>query len=288
MERLTDQSLPLKPLVALVDHQYLHEGIDEHIQKSFSWVTVSLSDGVEALTNLLSFNYQIEQKREGISCIRKGILKTRWFEKRQYHRPAVVVLFSDWSSAAGDPTSWAAFAHASNHLRRVLRDRHTRIVIAVLEGNVSNELPPDRANMIARESGIDPRNIVVLQVEASKLTLKSLESLTSHVCAQLDTYFTRVSESVLSKHKEKTGHESSFIVNARTAIKLAAVLEASDNWVRSVSLYDEALQYLLQIPLTGDFPIQLFIEIRTIAELVHTRVSRHTYLLHIYCDAVLA
>jgi hypothetical protein len=264
-----EQHLPLRPLIALVGCIQFHNSLQSYFTSHLSMVAISLANGPQDLARLLTIAGRQKSGLEREDVQRKGILRSDWLEKHQRRRPAVVLYLVLQAKAAGDPSSWAALVAEIGALRVAAQARAVRIMVAVLrEREHEGELPADRASMIARQAGIDASSVVSLNPSADKEDLASLGQL---IRAQAVAHYAAEAQRRLAKYSGT--NLPSVDHNLKAAFKLAALAEARLEWTEAARLYGEAFQYVPQLAVAGAAPLQRFLEIRAVAELINYRVS---------------
>lgn len=215
----------------------------------------------------------------------KGILRVDWIQEHQSRYPSVAVLTISREDAAGGPSAWASLVSTLSMLTAACKPRGIYIVIVVIAGNAGNaDLPEDRAMMVCRQAGI----------ERSRLLQCALISTRSDIDGGLGLSFrpedrTRLKDVVsmeASRHynadsQRRLANPDSSLPplsdRLSRGIKLGALAEMRNDWESAERLYLAAYNLIPQAASSestddGDLPVQKFLELRALAQLITFRV----------------
>jgi hypothetical protein len=280
MALLSNQYAPLKPVIAIIGDEASKQTLTAYLKHQFipQLNVISCVDAAEFASCLAPPNQQSKQHVEAHQQqeqSRKGILRADWLDKHQTRRPAVALVLVPRHHATGDPSAWATLAANLDAIRGLTKPTKIKVVIAVVQPTTtggdtsttsSTSLPDDRTTMLARHSGAD-RNCVILYEGNNEASMRSLGVLLQ---AQAAVFYSTNAQARLNSYSHNG--LASVDANLRAAFKLGALAEVRGDWPGAVHLYKEAYGYVGQISMAGGAPLQRFLEVRTVAEVVHHRL----------------
>jgi len=280
MALLATEYVPLKPLVAIISEES-KQTLTAYLKHQFvpQFNVIPCLDASEFASCLSVPTEESDDVGTMPSQHRKGILRADWLEKHQSRCPAVALVLVPRHHATGDPSSWAALASSLDAIRSLTKATNMRVVLAIVQppGDTS-PLPDDRTAMLARHSGAD-RSCVVLYEDLSgssgRDSVASMRSLGVLLQAQAAIFYSTNAQTRLNSYSQDG--LASVDANLRAAFKLGALAEMRGDWTGAVQLYKEAYGYVGQVSMAGGAPLQRFLEVRTVAEIVHHRVSTKFY-----------
>ncbi|KAL0417402.1 UNVERIFIED_CONTAM: hypothetical protein Sradi_1153700 [Sesamum radiatum] len=171
-----------------------------------------------------------------------GIFRRDWLSKHRTRIPAVVAALFSSHDVSGDPAQWLQVCTDLENLKATIRGRNIKLVVVVVTLSGHKGLlwtaVADLANAYYRDEG---RRI---KVRLEKRSFSSME------------------------------------LNVRYCFKVAVYAEFRRDWLEALKLYEDAYHALREMVgmSTKTPPIQRIVEIKTIAEQLHFKMS--TLLLH--------
>ena len=172
--------------------------------------------------------------------------------------------------ASGDPSNWAALAARLDGIRAAAKQRAVRVVVAVIQlGPDSPPLPDDRTAMLSRQAGAERACLVPCVIDPAGGN--PTQRLGPVLHAQAAAFYAADAQRRLAAYSN--ANLPSVGLNLRAAFKMAALAEQRGDWAAAARLYREAYGYVPQVAVAGAAPLQRFLEVRTVAELINYRVS---------------
>ncbi|KAG8387391.1 hypothetical protein BUALT_Bualt02G0016400 [Buddleja alternifolia] len=214
-----------------------------------------------------------------------GIMRRDWLSKHRTRIPAVVAALFSSHDVSGDPAQWLQVCTDLENLKATIRGRNIKLVVVVvtLSGHKDNT-SEDRMIALRKRAEVDSKNLIIF-VPDDELELK--QSLSRHVAlimlstafAELANIYYRDEGRRIKVRVEKKSF-SSMELNVRYCFKVAVYAEFRRDWLEALKLYEDAYHALREMVGTSTRlpPIQRLVEIKTIAEQLHFKMS--TLLLH--------
>jgi len=198
---------------------------------------------------------------------RSGILRADWLEKHQSRVPAVAIVIVSRDEACGDPSSWAALAARLDAVRSAAKRRAVPVVVALMTSATRGALPDDRSAMVARHAGTERGCIVTCDVDDGPAAFQFLAPVVS---TQASAFYAATAQRRMAAYAQN--NLPSVDLNLRAAFKVAVLAEQRGDWEAAARLYREAYSYFPQVAVAGAAPLQRFLEVRAVAEVVNYRV----------------
>jgi len=179
-----------------------------------------------------------------------------------------MTFFANWALSRSPRKSPPQLATQLDAVKAAACARATRVLVLVLQRPSAGPLPDDRVAMISKQAGVDRRSVATFSPEAGVAALQALVALLREQAAQ---FYVADAQRRLNRYSSRTA--TSADANLRAAIKLAVLAEQGRDWEHAARLYRQAYSFVPQIGIAGAAPLQRFVEVRAVAELVHSRVS---------------
>ena len=286
MALLATEYMPLKPLIAIIGDEASKQTLTAYLKHQFvpQLNVISCVDASEFASCLAppTDNNTTDVLGAQQQHHRTGILRADWIEKHQSRRPGVAVVLVPRQHATGDPSSWANLASSLDAVRSIAKPLKIRVIVAVTQPHgETTPLPDDRLAMLARHSGAERGCVVTFETTSAPIGSSSagsgsneaaMRSLAVLLQAQAAIFYSTNAQMRLNSYSQHG--LASVDANLRAAYKLGALAEMRGDWPGAVQLYKEAYGYVGQVSMAGGAPLQRFLEVRTVAETVHHRVSR--------------
>ncbi|XP_072972196.1 uncharacterized protein [Typha angustifolia] len=207
-----------------------------------------------------------------------GILKRDWLLKHRTRVPAVVAAFFRSDHVSGDPAQWLQVCTDLENLKSVLYGRSTKLVVVLVQSQFSDELSEDLMIALRKRAEIDSKYLVVLTENDESELRQSLSRLASIFAELCMTYYKEEGRKIRSRI-EKKGF-ASVELNIRYCFKVAIYAEFRRDWVEALKFYEDGFRALLETIRTSTRlpPIQHLVEIKSVAEQLHFKIS--TLFLH--------
>ncbi|KAL6519640.1 hypothetical protein OROHE_017330 [Orobanche hederae] len=208
-----------------------------------------------------------------------GIIRRDWLSKHRTRIPAVVATFFSSSDVSGDPAQWLQVCTDLENLKAMIRGRNIKLVVVVVcQAGHKDDISEDRMIALRKRAEVDSKNLIVF-VPDDPLELKhSLSRLWTAFADLANTYYRDEGRRIKVRLEKK--NSSSLELNVRHCFKVAVYAEFRRDWSEALKLYEDAYHALREmIGLSTRMPpIQRLVEIKTIAEQLHFKMS--TLLLH--------
>ncbi|KAJ0040188.1 hypothetical protein Pint_28761 [Pistacia integerrima] len=203
-----------------------------------------------------------------------GILKRDWLIKHRTRIPSVVAPLFSSDQVSGDPTQWLQVCSDLDNLKAVIRPRNIKflVVIIVKDGDDINE---DRFIALRKRAELDAKYILTFNPnDASQLR----HSLNRHATPLpffylFIFYFKDEGKRIKTRVEKKSINSIDF--NIRHCFKAAVYAEFRRDWAEALRLYEDAYHILREMIGTSTRlpPIQRLVEIKTVAEQLHFKIS---------------
>ncbi|OMO77679.1 Tetratricopeptide-like helical [Corchorus olitorius] len=257
-------------LVALVGCPELHGVISSHLHTQQPPINTLALPDLSKLSLLIQNHHHPSN-----SSVGGGILKRDWLVKHRTKIPAVVGALFSWDHVSGDPAQWVQVCSDLDHLKAAIRPRNIKLLLVVLLH--SEETSEDRLLALRKRADIDAKYLLLFNPDPSQLN-NSLQRL-GDALAELATTFYRDEGRRIKARIEKKSF-SSLDLQVRYCFKVGVYAEFRRDWVEALRFYEDAYHALREMVSTSTRlpPIQRLLEIKTLAEHLHFKIS--TLLLH--------
>ncbi|GFQ07264.1 trafficking protein particle complex subunit 11 [Phtheirospermum japonicum] len=203
-----------------------------------------------------------------------GILRRDWLTKHRTRIPAGVAALFSSSDVSGDPAQWLQVCTDLENLKATILGRNIKLVVVVVsQAGHKDNISEDRMIALRKRAEVDSKNLIVF-VPDDPSELK--QSLSRHDLA--NAYYRDEGRRIKVRLEKK--NYSSLELNVRYCFKVAVYAEFRRDWPEALKLYEDAYHALREMVgmSTRMPPIQRLVEIKTIAEQLHFKMS--TLLLH--------
>ncbi|CAH2043004.1 unnamed protein product, partial [Thlaspi arvense] len=283
---------PPVSLVALFGHSELHASITKHLHSQQPPINALAFPDFSHLSLLLAHDDQINRTssfRDPLSVSESspptpsrcgGILKRDWLLKHRTKVPALVAAFFPSHHIFGDPTQWLQVCSDLDNLKSVIRPKNIKLVVVVVQSSQQEEISEDRLVALRRRAELDSKYVLFVNSSIdSELTLSLSPGIIASAFAELAlAYYREEGRRIKSRIEKKSSH--SLDLNVRYCFKVAVYAEFRRDWGEALKFYEDAYHSLHEmIGTSSRLPaIQRLVEIKTIAEQLHFKIS--TLLLH--------
>ncbi|PON44825.1 Foie gras liver health family [Parasponia andersonii] len=253
---------PPVSLVAVAGCPELHQAISAHLHSLQPPINTLALPDLSKISLLIAPNPKDDQSSNPdpvASSGSAGILKRDWLLKHRTKIPAVVAAFFSSDCVSGDPAQWLQLCSDLDNLKAVIRARNIILVLVVVHSHSKDDITEDRMLALRKRAEID-----------SKL---------GSIFAELaNTYYRDEGRRIKTRIEKKSF--SSIELHVRYCFKVAVYAEFRRDWVEAIRFYEDAYHTVREMIGTSTrLPaIQRLVEIKTVAEQVHFKIS--TLLLH--------
>ncbi|XP_017969396.1 PREDICTED: trafficking protein particle complex subunit 11 [Theobroma cacao] len=255
-------------LVALVGCPEQHGLISSHLLTQQPPINTLALPDLSKLSLLLQHN-------PSKSSSGGGILRRDWLVKHRAKIPAVVVALFSWDQVSGDPAQWGQVCSDLDELKAAIRPRNIKLLVLVLLQ--SEEISEDRLLALRKRAEVDSKFLLLFNPDPSQLN-NSLQRLGAALSELATTFYRDEGRRIKARIEKKTF--SSLDHQVRYCFKVAVHAEFRRDWVEALRFYEDAFHALREMVATSTRlpPIQRLLEIKTVAEHLHFKIS--TLLLH--------
>ncbi|KAK9164858.1 hypothetical protein Scep_000049 [Stephania cephalantha] len=218
------------------------------------------------------------------SAVPPGILKRDWLSKHRTRVPVVVAALFASAALSGDPAQWLQVCTDLENLKLIARGRNTKLVVVIVQSTIGDEVSEDRMIALRKRAKVDSKYLLkFVQDETSELNA-SLSRLGSTLAELANTYYKEEGRRIKVRIEKKNVNSIELIIRycfkASIYLAVAVYAEFRRDWAEALRFYEEAYHTLREMigVSTRLPPIQRLVEIKTIAEQFHFKVS--TLLLH--------
>nr|XP_043615087.1 trafficking protein particle complex subunit 11 [Erigeron canadensis] len=207
-----------------------------------------------------------------------GIIKRDWLSKHRTKVPAVVACLFDAADLLLAPNPNHPFTHLDN-LKSVIRGRNIKlVVVVVLPFHSKDSITEDRMVALRKRAELDAKSVITFIPDNAFELNQSLNRLGS-IFSELAVTFYRDEGRRIKMRLEKKNY-GGIEFNVRYCFKVAIYAEFRRDWVEALRMYEDGYHALREmIGTSTKLPaIQRLVEIKTVAELFHFKIS--TLLLH--------
>ncbi|KAI3938082.1 hypothetical protein MKW98_018638 [Papaver atlanticum] len=207
-----------------------------------------------------------------------GILKKDWLLKHRTKIPSVVAALFGSDHVFGDPTQWLQVCTDLDNLKAAVRARNIKLIVVIVQSSVKDEASEDRMTALRKRAEIDSKYLLIFAQNDSSELKESLNRLGSIFAELANTYYRDEGRRIKTRIEKK--NINFMELNVRYCFKVAVYAEFRRDWVEALRFYEEAYHTLREMigVSTRLPPIQRLVEIKTVAEQLHFKVS--TLLLH--------
>lgn len=205
-----------------------------------------------------------------------GILKRDWLQKHRTKIPSVVVALFSYLHVAGDPAQWLQVCSDVDQLKTLTRPRNIRLVVVVHSSN--DEMSEDRLLALRKRAEVDAKFLLLFNPDDASDLQQSLKRLGNAFAESATSYYRDEGRRIKTRIEKRTFN--SVDLHVRYCFKVAVYAEFRSDWVEALRFYEDAYHALREMvaTLTRLPGIQRLIEIKTVAEQLHLKIS--TLLLH--------
>ncbi|XP_068330735.1 uncharacterized protein [Pyrus communis] len=213
-----------------------------------------------------------------------GIIKRDWLLKHRTKIPAVVAALLSSDRVTGDPAQWLQLCSDLDGLKALLRGRNIKLVVVVVYSNPSDEISEDQMVAVRKRAEVDAKYLLTFYrnpdggSDGSQFK-ESLHRLGSVFAELAGLYYRDEGRRVRARIERKSSNPAD--LNIRYSFKVAVYAEFRRDWVEALRFYEDAyhtLRELIAGASSSVSAIQRLVEIKTIAEQLHFKIS--TLLLH--------
>lgn len=276
MEELYSEELrtPPVPLVALVGVSELHSTISSYLHMEV------LPINALALPDFSKVAVIGGKERKPIDARLPppvGILKIDWLWKHRTRVPAALVVLLSRDEVYGDPAQWLQVCTNLDNIKNVIRGRNTKLVIVIVQPTLlSGDAVEDRLMALRKRAEVDAKYFLSFISQEPSEQKRSLARLGS-ILGELATMFYKEEGRRIRLRLEKRTF-SSIELGVRYNFKVAVYAEFRRDWVEALKFYEAAYTLLQEVVPIELQPIQRLVELKSVAEQLHFKVS--TFLLH--------
>lgn len=204
-----------------------------------------------------------------------GILKRDWLLKHRTKVPALVAAFFPSNHIFGDPTQWLQVCSTLDTLKSVIRPKNIKLVVVVVQSSPHEVISEDRLLALRKRAELDSKYVLFLNHSDLPISLPRIASAFSELAL---SYYREEARRIKTRIEKKSSTSLDLIV--RYCFKVAVYAEFRRDWGEALKFYEDAYHSLHEMIGTSTrLPaIQRLVEIKTIAEQLHFKIS--TLLLH--------
>ncbi|KAF4391797.1 hypothetical protein F8388_017392 [Cannabis sativa] len=284
---------PPVSLVSVAGCPDLHQTISTHLHSLQPPINTLALPDLSKISLLLAPNPKDDQSSIPDSAASAGILKRDWLLKHRTKIPAVVAALLSSDCVSGDPAQWLQLCSDLDNLKTVIRARNIRLVLVVVHshskgefdqiGNVFDidDITEDRMLALRKRAEIDSKYFITFSQNDETELKQSLHRLGSIFGELANIYYRDEGRRIKARIEKKSCSAVELQVRYCFKASLVAVYaEFRRDWVEAIRFYEDAYHTLREMIGTSTrLPaIQRLIEIKTVAEQVHFKIS--TLLLH--------
>ncbi|CAA7397987.1 unnamed protein product [Spirodela intermedia] len=207
-----------------------------------------------------------------------GILKREWLAKHRTRVPAVVAALFSSDGVTGDPAQWLQVCTDLENVKAVVRGRNIKLVVVIVQSSLRDEVSDDHMTALKKRGEIDSKYITTFLLSDTLEKRKSLQRLAAMFAELSNTYYREEGRRIKTRIEKKSWNCAE--LHIRYCFKVAVFAEFRRDWAEALRFYNDAyggLHEMFGAP-TKLQPIQRLVEIKTVAEYLHFKVS--TLLLH--------
>ncbi|KAM6556511.1 hypothetical protein CsatB_003530 [Cannabis sativa] len=269
---------PPVSLVSVAGCPDLHQTISTHLHSLQPPINTLALPDLSKISLLLAPNPKDDQSSIPDSAASAGILKRDWLLKHRTKIPAVVAALLSSDCVSGDPAQWLQLCSDLDNLKTVIRARNIRLVLVVVHSHSKDDITEDRMLALRKRAEIDSKYFITFSQNDETELKQSLHRLGSIFGELANIYYRDEGRRIKTRIEKKSC--SAVELQVRYCFKVAVYAEFRRDWVEAIRFYEDAYHTLREMIGTSTrLPaIQRLIEIKTVAEQVHFKIS--TLLLH--------
>ncbi|CAA6661611.1 unnamed protein product [Spirodela intermedia] len=213
-----------------------------------------------------------------------GILKREWLAKHRTRVPAVVAALFSSDGVTGDPAQWLQVCTILK--TAVVRGRNIKLVVVIVQSSLRDEVSDDHMTALKKRGEIDSKYITTFLLSDTLEKRKSLQRLAAMFAELSNTYYREEGRRIKTRIEKKSWNCAE--LHIRYCFKVAVFAEFRRDWAEALRFYNDAYGGLHETDCSSFMsrcwgtnkiaPIQRLVEIKTVAEYLHFKVS--TLLLH--------
>ncbi|XP_010466357.1 PREDICTED: trafficking protein particle complex subunit 11-like isoform X1 [Camelina sativa] len=281
---------PPVSLVALFGYSELQASITKHLHSQQPPINALAFPDLSHISLLLAHDDQISQAssfRDPLSVSDSsppvpsrcgGILKRDWLLKHRTKVPALVAAFFPSHHIFGDPNQWLQVCSDLDSLKSVIRPKNIKLVVVVVQSSPHEELSEDRLVALRKRAELDSKYVLFFNSSIDSELSVSLSRIASAFAELALAYYKEEGRRIKSRVERRSSNSPD--LNVRYCFKVAVYAEFRRDWGEALKFYEDAYHSLHEmIGASTRLPaIQRLVEIKTIAEQLHFKIS--TLLLH--------
>ncbi|EPS72818.1 hypothetical protein M569_01938, partial [Genlisea aurea] len=215
--------------------------------------------------------------RENYEAVR-GILKRDWLSKHRTRIPSVVAALFSSRDIFGDPSQWLQVCTDLENLKATIRGRNIKLILVNVDTLAhKDETIEDRVTALRKRAEVDSKNLITFVLDNELELQQSLNRheilLTASLADLSNLYYKDEGRRIKARLERKSF--SSMELHVRYGFKGAVYAEFRRDWLEALKLYEDAYHTLQEMigKSSGRPPIQYLLEIKTIAEYLHFKMS---------------
>uniref|UniRef100_A0A1J3JCK7 Trafficking protein particle complex subunit 11 n=1 Tax=Noccaea caerulescens TaxID=107243 RepID=A0A1J3JCK7_NOCCA len=281
---------PPVSLVALFGYPEQHASITKHLHSQQPPINALAFPDFSHLSLLLAHDDKINRTssfRDPLSVSDSsspnpsrcgGILKRDWLLKHRTKVPALVAAFFPSHDIFGDPKQWLQVCSDLDSLKSVIRPKNIKLVVVVVQSSPHEEISEDRLLALRKRAELDSKYVLFVNFSIDSELTHSLSRIASAFAELALSYYREEGRRIKSRVEKRSSNSIDF--NVRYCFKVAVYAEFRRDWGEALKFYEDAYHSLHEMIGTSTrLPaIQRLVEIKTIAEQLHFKIS--TLLLH--------
>ncbi|CAM8986690.1 unnamed protein product [Rhodiola kirilowii] len=267
---------PPVALIALVGCPELHQAISTHLHSDQPPINTLAMPDFGSIYSLLPPKKE-KSAADSSNGPAPGIIKRDWLLKHRTRIPAVVAALFSYSQISGDPTQWLQVCTDLENLKFVTRGRNIKLVLIIVQETPMDEISEERMTALRKRAEVESKHVIAITPNTSEFT-QSLNRL-AIIFAELATIYYRDEGRRVRTRIERKGY-GSVEINIRYYFKVSVYAEFRRDWAEALRSYEDAYHTLREMVATSTrLPAtQRLVELKTIAELLHFKIS--TLMLH--------
>ncbi|KDP24923.1 hypothetical protein JCGZ_24301 [Jatropha curcas] len=264
-------------LIALVGCPEHHSVISAHLHSEQPPINTLALPDLSKISLLLSSNKKTTTPDPTLIPT-AGILKRDWLLKHRTRVPAVVAVLFSSDHVSGDPAQWLQLSTDLENLKVLIRPKNIKLAVIVVQSSSDDDISEDRIIALRKRAELDPKYLMVFNHTDAYQLKQSLSKLGSTFAELANTYYRDEGRRIKTRVEKKNFNSNE--LNIRYCFKVAVYAEFRRDWVEAFRFYEDAYHTLREMVGTANrLPvIQRLIEIKTVAEQLHFKIS--TLLLH--------
>ncbi|XP_022926701.1 trafficking protein particle complex subunit 11 isoform X1 [Cucurbita moschata] len=265
-------------LISLVGCPDLHPTISNHLLSEQPPIHTLAFPDLSNISFLLPLPSSKESSEPSLSTPPPGILKRDWLLKRRTKVPAVVAALFPSLHVSGDPAQWLQLCSDLDHLKAVTRSRNIKLVVIIVHSDSKDDINEDRMIALRKRAEVDTKYVIFVKPNDASDLSQSLHRLRNSFSELANVYYKDEGRKLKTRIEKRTSSYTE--LNIRYCFKAAVYAEFLSDWIEALRFYEDAYNKLWEISglPTRSLSIQRLVEIKTVAEQLHFKIS--TLLLH--------